>query len=92
MNVTKQIVYISKNKNANELEKLLTLLSQLNQNNPECVHSSIYGCDDESNEFLLYEQWKSEKSFELFRRSNLYKDFEEKSRPFLHRVELLRLD
>ena len=92
MNITKQTLFISRKAKAKELESLLSTLSQLTQNNQECVLSSVYQCNDEVNEFLLYEQWTSENSFINFRKSDIYKDFQRKSELLVLKSEVLKLD
>ena len=92
MSITKQILFIAIPSKVKELEQLLSMLCQLSQNNTECEVADIYKCEDDSNEFLFFEQWNCEKAYSSFKASNMYKDFESKSKSLILKKEILRLD
>ncbi len=92
MSIIKQTLYIAHKDKTNESEQLLMTLCQLSQNMPLCEASSIYQCEDESNEFLHYEQWSDENSYRAFKNSKTFKEFESASQVLIRKVEVLRLD
>lgn len=92
MSIIKQTLYIAHKEKINETEQLLMTLCQLSQNLPSCEASSIYQCEDESNEFLHYEQWSNENSYHEFKQSKIFKEFESASSVLIRKVEVLRLD
>ena len=92
MSIVKQNLFISKPKNAKQLEQFLSTQCQLSMQNPSCKLSDIYKCEEDINEFLLYEEWQDENSYKAFQSSTEYKNIDEKIKTVMVRKEFLRFD
>lgn len=89
MSLIRQTVFIAKQGKENELKKLLfTLLFNIKKT-PGCVNFEVYEADEDSSEFLVYEEWSNEESFENYKKSDEYASLVELKKPLVKREEVL---
>jgi quinol monooxygenase YgiN len=92
MSISKQRLFIARNKKASELEKMLMILKEYVLKEQGCEHFEIYQSEDDKNEFLVYEQWNSSQSMDDYKEQGFYKTFQKQSVPLILKEHFLNLE
>lgn len=90
MSITIQTLFIAKKTKKQQLEQQLLQIKEFALK-AKALHYEVFQCDEEENEFLLYEQWTSQANREAFHLTSEYKLLEKKRTENVHRVEELNL-
>ncbi|WP_164969774.1 antibiotic biosynthesis monooxygenase family protein [Arcobacter sp. F2176] len=76
MSIIKQTIYQSRKNKEKELEIKLYNLKNLLVDFEACDYFGVYKSDDCDDEFLVYEEWKSEEDYVASQDSEAYKSFQ----------------
>lgn len=75
MNFRKQVIYIARRTKELHLEVELFNLQKLSLKDEFCEYFEVYKSDDCKEEFLVYEEWKSEDSYKESLKKKPYLSF-----------------
>lgn len=90
MSITIQTLFIAKKTKKQQLEQQLYQLKE-NALRAKALHFELFQCDEEENEFLLYEEWSTQAQREAFLLTDDFKKFEVNKSENLYRSEVLNL-
>ncbi len=91
MSITTQTLYISRKSKHGALSEALSHLKTYSLNVSGCLGFEVFQCDEEVNEFLVYEQWQDQNSLDVFKKSDIYKLFLKQKETLVYRTENLNL-
>lgn len=92
MITTQQILFIAKTSKSKQLQQLLTEYKRALMQDNYCSLCEVYGCDDDSKEFLFYVEFQSDMAVNALKKSDLNKKFEIDCKSVVAKKEILRLD
>lgn len=75
MNITKQVVFIAKDKNINELKALLETMLEPSRNEHGCLLYNIYQMKEKPNTFVVIETWENDAALDGHKNSDHYKHY-----------------
>ncbi len=82
MTITKQVIFVAKEENIEELKALLTDMVEPSQKSEGCLLYHIYQMDDKPNTFVVIESWRDEVALNGHKGSAHYNHYKSHFEPF----------
>lgn len=82
MSITKQVIFVAKEENVEELKALLKTMVEPSQNSKGCLLYHIYQMQDKPTTFVVIESWENETALEGHQNSAHYKHYKANFEPF----------
>lgn len=82
MTITKQVIFVAKEENIEELKALLTDMVEPSQKSEGCLLYHIYQMDDKPNTFVVIESWRDEAALDGHKNSAHYNHYKSHFEPY----------
>ena len=75
MPITKEVIFVAKEENIEELKALLETMVEPSQKSPGCLLYHIYQMEEKPTTFVVIESWENETALEIHKNSAHYKHY-----------------
>ena len=82
MNITKQVVFVAKDENIEELKALLETMVDASRAEKGCLLYNIYQMVDDPKTFVVIETWENDEALKGHQHSEHYKHYKANFEPF----------
>ena len=82
MTITKEVIFVAREDNIEELKALLKTMIKPSQASQGCLLYEIYQMDDKSNTFVVIESWRDEAALDRHKNSAHYNHYKSHYEPF----------
>jgi len=82
MTITKEVIFVAKDENIEELKALLKTMIEPSQASPGCLLYEIYQMDDKPTTFVVIESWRDEAALNGHKNSAHYNHYKSHYEPF----------